>query len=456
MGETAIEPVRSVYEATLLLKQLVQEAPDLAHLTVRGEVSNISRPASGHLYFTLKDERARLRVVMFAGKARFLRFAPRDGMSVIVQGAIDIFERSGDYQLYAEAVQPDGLGALYLAYEQLKERLQTEGLFDHSRKRSLPLYPERIALVTSATGAAVRDMITTLARRYPLAQVLVVPVAVQGEDAPRQIAEGISMVSGRGLADVMIVGRGGGSFEELFAFNTEVVARAIAAAPIPVVSAVGHETDTTIADFVADVRAATPTAAAELATTDVRDIDVRLTNAEHRLSTAVANILSQGAERVARLSQSRVLSEPERMVFSLHERLDALERDLRVHLRARVDGSVRVVSGLELRLARQSPTARLGAQRARLDSLSTRQEHALRRFLDGRETRLAQATTSLELLSPLAVMKRGYAVVVASATRRAITGVNEVQPGDAVHVQLTGGWLDCQVWGVHGDDESES
>ncbi|MHB1629222.1 MAG: exodeoxyribonuclease VII large subunit [Bacilli bacterium] len=451
-----IEPVRSVYEATLLLKQLVQDSPELARLTVRGEVSNISRPASGHLYFTLKDERARLRVVMFAGKARFLRFAPRDGMSVIVQGAIDIFERSGDYQLYADAVQPDGLGALYLAYEQLKERLQAEGLFEHGRKRALPPYPGRIALVTSGTGAAVRDMITTLARRYPLARVLVVPVAVQGEEAPRQIAEGIALVSKWRLADVMIVGRGGGSFEELFAFNTEAVARAIADSAVPVVSAVGHETDTTIADFVADVRAATPTAAAELATADARDIEVRLANAEHRLQSAVAKTLIQCADRVERLSQSRVLAEPGRTIFSLHEQVDALERGLGAGLRTRVDGRVRAVSGLELRLARQSPAARLGAQQARVDALASRQSHALRRVFDGRETRLARAATSLELLSPLAVMKRGYAVVMASATRRAVTGVNGVQPGDAVYVQLRDGWLDCQVWGVHDDDEAES
>jgi len=456
MGETVIEPVRSVYETTLLLKQLVQESPELTHLTVRGEVSNVSRPASGHLYFTLKDERARLRVVMFAGKARFLRFAPRDGMSVVVQGAIDIFERSGDYQLYADAVQPDGLGALYLAYEQLKERLQAEGLFAASRKRTLPPFPQRIALVTSATGAAVRDMITTLARRYPLAHVLVVPVAVQGEEAPRQIAQGIAAVSDRRLAEIMIVGRGGGSFEELFAFNTEVVARAIAASAIPVIAAVGHETDTTIADFVADVRAATPTAAAELATTDIRDIEVRLGNAEHRLRTAVAGIVSQCTDRVERLAQSRVLSEPERLASSLHEQLDVLERDLRVGLRTRVEASARAVAGYELRLARQSPAARLGVQRTRLDALATRQQQSLRRFLDDRNTRLESVLTSLELLSPLAVMKRGYAVVVASETRRAITGIDGVQPGDAIHVQLKGGWLDCQVWGVHDDDEFES
>lgn len=437
-----------------MLKRAISQAPEFARMFVRGEISNLSRPASGHVYFTLKDDRSRLRVVMFASRARLLRFQLQDGMNVVVQGGIDIFERLGDYQLYAESAEPDGLGALYLAFEQLKERLEREGLFAATRKRALPPFPTRIALVTSRTGAAVRDMITTLSRRYPLAQLYVVPVAVQGEEAPVQIARGIELVWRYRLADVMIVGRGGGSLEELFAFNSEVVARAIAASPIPVVSAVGHETDTTIADFVADVRAATPTAAAELVAPDIRELQARVTVAEQRLRRVTLNLVAGLRDRLQRAEQSRALIDPLRYLGRLHERIDRIEPRLRLSLRELVEQRAKAVNSFELRLARHSPREQITLLRLRLDRLQERQWHAVQKSLERAERGVQQAITSLELLSPLAVMKRGYAVTYRAMQSAVITSVSQVQPGDSLHVQMIDGWLDCQVWGVYDRDES--
>ena len=449
------DAAKSVFELTRMIKELVEQSADLSGVAVRGEVSNVSRPASGHIYFTLKDDLARLRVVMFAGRARFLRFALRDGMSVIVQGNVSVFERMGDYQLYADFVEPDGLGALYLAFLQLKEKLDAQGLFDAGRKRALPPFPARVALVTSATGAAVRDMVTTLARRYPAALVRIVPVAVQGEEAPRQIARAIRLVCERRLADVMIVGRGGGSLEELFAFNTETVAMAIADADIPVVSAVGHETDTTIADFVADVRAATPTAAAELVAPDWREIDARLAGLAGRASQAVSAGLSRARLRLERLAQSRALGQQDRRVAVLHQRIDQAERSLRESLGARVRSGGQTVSSLELRLARRSPAVRVEGLALGLGTLEGRLRRAATQLIRERDAVLAHAASRLDLLNPMAVMGRGFAIAYRVPGQGIVRSVDDVQPGDAVRVQLTDGWLDCQVWGVHGSDGTD-
>ena len=443
--------VQSVYEVTQIIKHLMTSTASLQDLTVRGEISNFSRPASGHIYFTLKDDKARLRIVMFAGKARFLRFRPADGMSVIVHGALDVFERSGDYQLYADEVQPDGLGTLYLAFEQLKERLLQEGLFDPQKKRSLPLFPKTIALVTSATGAAVRDMIITLRRRYPLALVRVIPVAVQGDEAPKQIAQGIEWVCQYALADVMIVGRGGGSFEELFSFNTEVVARAISAATIPVVSAVGHETDTTIADFVADVRAATPTAAAELVSPDIEQLALHLDHLQTRLLDTMRKLMESRRVRLERVASSRTLADPMRFVSMLQERMDRLEKHLQELLRLHVNKEQRMLSSLELRLAHASPLRKVDVAQVRLDSLDDRLRRSIQSMLTQGNVSLTGAIERLELLSPLSVMKRGYAIIYDQANK-VLASTASVQPGDTVRVDVLDGWLDCQVWGVYERD----
>ncbi|MCY0903205.1 MAG: exodeoxyribonuclease VII large subunit [Firmicutes bacterium] len=450
-----MQNVRSVSEVTQLLRQHIQSNSQFTQLSVAGEVSNLSRPSSGHLYFTLKDERARLRAVMFAGKARLLRFQIRDGMRVVVSGGLDLFERSGDYQIYVDAIQPDGVGALYLAYEQLRERLAQEGLFDAERKRPIPAYPARIALVTSATGAAVRDMVTTLRRRYPLGRVLIFPVAVQGEDAPRQIAEAITRVSQGLLADVMIVGRGGGSFEELYAFSTEVVARAAAASRVPVISAVGHETDVTMIDFVSDLRAATPTAAAELASPDLRDVSSWLAHSRAALLASCQRRLVQAASRLTELQQRRALADPMRFIAIRHEWTDRFERQLRSGLAERVRTMERRLSDLQIRLLSRNPSARVQLSRNRVEEFDGRLRRATLHDVRRRVEVLDHLADQLDLLSPMAVLRRGYAVVTAESGNRVLSSVSTLKPGASVRVGLSDGWLDCQVWGVHPKTEGE-
>ncbi len=447
--------ILTVSALTAQIKNAIQGNADFQGIAVQGEISNYSQPASGHLYFTLKDDRARLRVVMFAGKARFLRFQMKDGMRVIVQGSLDVFERSGDYQLYAESVQPDGIGALYLAFEQLKEKLEAEGLFRADRKRNLPLFPMRIALVTSATGAAVRDMITTLKRRYPLGHLLVVPVAVQGEDAPRQIAEGIRLVSDGKLADVMIVGRGGGSFEELFAFNTEVVARAIAESSVPVISAVGHETDTSISDFVADVRAATPTAAAELVAPHLPDVLSHVDHLTKRMQGSLDALITMKRERLNRLQENRYFKDPTIKISQLAEEVDALEKQLGDLLYRKIQNDLRFFNQLELRLAKIPLDKRIAVNAAKTASLQNQLEKSMSNYLLLKEKSWERLVDKLSLLNPLAVMKRGYAVVFERDARTLVSSINQIQPGDTVSVEISDGWLDCQVWGVHEHRERE-
>lgn len=445
--------VLTVAELTVQIKLAVQGNSAFQNVFVRGEISNFSRPASGHLYFTLKDDKARLRVVMFAGKARFLRFQLKDGLRIVVNGSLDVFEKSGDYQLYADSIQPDGIGALYLAYEQLKAKLAAEGLFDTERKRPLPVFPKRIALVTSATGAAVRDMITTLARRYPLGKILVVPVAVQGDEAAAQIADGIILVNRFDLADVLIVGRGGGSFEELFAFNTEVVARAIAASKIPVISAVGHETDVSIADFVADVRAATPTAAAELVAPNQHELNIHLRHLVTRMNRMLVSVLQIRKERMRRLLESRVFKDPLQKINMALEQVDMLEGHLKTRLLQHIERHLRMLNQLELRLAHIPIDKQIALETAKVASYERQLQQSVAKTFQQHAQQLEHLLDKLELLSPLAVMRRGYAVVFQSDHSGVITNIDQVQPGDAVRIDLHGGWLDCQVWGVHEHQE---
>ncbi|OPG16471.1 exodeoxyribonuclease VII large subunit [Ferroacidibacillus organovorans] len=448
-----MERVLSVFELTQTVKTVLTRTPDLQNVSVRGEISNFSKPQSGHLYFTLKDALSRVKVVMFVSRTRALRVELRDGMSVVVKGSIDVFERSGEYQMYADEIVPDGVGALYIAYEQLKEKLQAEGLFEASRKHALPTFPTRIALVTSPTGAAVRDMLTTLGRRFPLTEVVIVPVAVQGAEASVQIAEGIRLISDHNLADVMIVGRGGGSFEELFAFSSELVVRAIASSRIPVISAVGHETDVTLADFVADRRAPTPTGAAELATPDGGALLHHLEQAQTRMTSTVTLHIKQAHARFERVASRQVLAEPLRAFDGFHQRVDHLERQLDGGVKGRISGAVRRLDGLELRLSKSAPFDRVAQMRRTLDHLTERHERALQRFLEAAHQRITRANAYLELLNPLGVLDRGYAVVQSrKKDEQVITSIAQVQPGDAVTLRMMDGTLDCQVWGVFDDE----
>ena len=391
--------VFQVSEVNLLIKSVLDSVPQLGNIYVRGEISNYKLYPSGHHYFTLKDPEGAIRCVMFRGQALRLRFRPENGMKVIALGRITVYPRDGAYQLYCDALSPDGAGDLYLAFEQLKDKLWREGLFDEARKKPLPRYPETIALITSPAGAAVHDMIRILRRRWPAAKVALLPVRVQGAEAPAEIAGAICYACRHRVADLIIAGRGGGSIEDLWAFNDERVARAIYDADIPVISAVGHEPDVTIADFAADVRAATPSHAAEMAVPDRAELLQRVESLERRLVQAEEKRLRLFRERLEALGAKRVLQDPMAAIQDKALRLDRAQRDL-------------------LHAARQ----RLAAPRQRLGELAA----------------------GLDAMSPLKVLGRGFAMVT-DGEGRVLRRAGDAPMGGAVTATLAEGKLLCRV-----------
>lgn len=355
----------SVFELTSFVRELLEGSALLQGVWVSGEISNFKAHSSGHYYFTLKDERASLKAVMWRSRVGFLRFRPHDGMKVLVKGNIGVYERDGAYQMYADTIEPEGLGSLYAAYEQMKARLQAEGLFEQGRKRPLPRFPGTVAVLTSPTGAAIRDILSVLKRRYPLTAVLIFPVTVQGPEAVPSIIGALEEVCQHPEVDVVVLGRGGGSIEDLWAFNDEGVARAIAVCPCPVVSAVGHETDYTIADFVADLRAPTPSAAAELVVPELEALNKRVVELRQILHRALERTLSSSRQRVDNLS---------------------------------------------MRLSSSSPERQLAAVRDRSAQLRLRLANAYTLTLTRKRAALAAHAASLDALSPLKVLARGYSV----------------------------------------------
>lgn len=390
----------TVLELTRYLKNKIESDHALANLWVKGEISNFKRAASGHLYLTLKDASSCIRVVMFRSRARRLLFDPEDGMSVRVRGYVSIFERDGQYQLYAEEMEPDGSGALFAALELLKKKLAAEGLFDPARKQKLPRYPACVGIITSPTGAAIRDMLKVLRRRWPTLRIMLAPVKVQGEAAPGELAGAIKLLNKVPGIDIIIIGRGGGSIEELWAFNTETVARSIAWSRIPVISAVGHETDFTIADLAADMRAPTPSAAAEMAVPDRREINSMLELYHRRMARCVQQQVSSYRRRVDYCARNRVLARPV------------------AHL---CDQRRQVVDLLDKQLNK----AAAESVRARANRLS---------LLAGR----------LNALSPLSTLARGYSFTTGYGNT-VINSANQVSPGDEVTVHLYRGRLFCTV-----------
>ncbi len=399
----------------LTVTQLVErlraalDTPFPAAVWVAGELSNVRRAASGHLYFTLKDDESQLAAVMFRSTAQLLPFRPADGLEVLVAARPGLYAPRGALQLYVEAMEPRGQGALRLAFEQLKARLAAEGLFAAERKRPLPRFPATVGIVTALGGAAVHDLRTVLRRRWPAARVLVRPVRVQGDGAAAEIAAAIADLNRVPGVEVLIVGRGGGSLEDLWAFNEEAVARAIADSRVPVVSAVGHEVDFTIADFVADVRAPTPTAAAALVVPDRTEVAATVARAAEALRTGLRRRLAVARERLARLE--RGLGDPRRRVRDLGLRIDDLAARARTALARRADWDRRELARLGERLGRASPAARLGHAEVRVAQARERLERALRvRVAQARGT-LGAREAALGALSPLACLARGYAIV---------------------------------------------
>ena len=391
--------VFSVTEVNQYIKSIIDGVPQLSEVLIRGELSNYKIYPSGHHYFTLKDGESAIRCVMFRGSAGKLRFRPESGMQVIAGGRVSVYPRDGAYQLYCTSLSADGIGDLYVAFEQLKDKLNREGLFDPDHKKPLPLYPRRIAIVTSPAGAAVHDMIRILRRRYPIAKVLLLPVRVQGTEAPAEIAGAIRYANRHQLADVLITGRGGGSLEDLWAFNDERVARAIYDSEIPVISAVGHEPDVAISDFVADRRASTPSNAAEIAVPDRMELLRWLDGADSRMIRGVTRQLRASRERLEGMAQKRALTDP---------------------------------------------TAVIADKGMQLDHLQHRLAAAMRAVTDRESGRFAALASALDALSPLRVLGRGYALAQ-TESGEILRSAAQTAPGERIRVRLARGQLVCDV-----------
>lgn len=396
----------TVTELNQYIKDLIDVNPPLSDIFIKGEISNFKAHTSGHFYFTLKDADSALKSVMFRSSAQKMEFMPENGMKVIAHGRISAFVRDGAYQLYADSMEQDGVGALYIAFEQLKRKLESEGLFAPERKKPLPKIPSVVGIVTSPTGAAVRDIINICRRRFPYAKLVLYPALVQGPDAPASVAQGIAYFNETRSADVLIVGRGGGSVEDLWAFNTELVARAAAASEIPLISAVGHETDFTICDFVADRRAPTPSAAAELAVPDTAELKQKFLNIISRERAVLQRTLEGYRQRLLRSSTSRVL---------------------------------------------RSPMNTIEDRRMAVLALVQRMDPAIQRELEKKRSALASASGTLSALNPMAVLTRGFCAAF-SSNGEIVKSVERIKPGDAVVIQMADGAADAVVQSVRPNE----
>src|SRR5690242_16638682 len=425
-----------------LVRDLLGDA--LPQVWIEGELSNVAKPASGHLYFTLKDSGAQVRCAMFKMKASVLRFRPVDGMQVLLRAKVGLYEPRGEFQLVAEYMEPAGEGALQREFEQLKARLDAEGLFDPARKRALPRYARRIGVVTSATGAAIRDVLSVLARRWPLADVEILPVPVQGREAPPAIVAMLRKASASARYDVLLLTRGGGSLEDLWAFNDEAVARAIHASAVPVVSAVGHEIDFSIADFVADLRAPTPSAAAELLVPDAVAVDRHLRLLSQRIATVQQRRQHTLAQRVDHLLARLNAQRPQARLARDRERLVNLHRRLLAASATGQQRRERRLEQLHSRLLAQHPRHRLALLARRLAELDPRLRRAIARMLERKRLTLGQTARALHAVSPLATLDRGYAIVF-DAHGKVLRSTTEVNDGDALRIRLADGELPARA-----------
>ncbi|MCU6600654.1 exodeoxyribonuclease VII large subunit [Peribacillus frigoritolerans] len=434
----------SVSALTKYIKRKFDADPHLQNVYIKGEISNFKQHTSGHMYFTLKDEKARLLSVMFAANNKGMKFLPENGMKVLVKGDISLYEAGGQYQLYVKSMAPDGVGDLYLAYEQLKKKLEGAGLFLAEHKKPIPQYPKSVGVITSPTGAALRDILTTIKRRYPIARIIVYPALVQGNNAAKSIAKSISMANARAESDVLIVGRGGGSIEELWAFNEEIVAESIYDSDIPVISAVGHETDFTIADFVADMRAPTPTGAAELAVPHLNEILERLMNRKNRLTRSIQEAVNFERTRLTRMERSYAFRYPHKMYEQKLEQLDkTMDRlgrtSTRYFMKKRDE-----LNQLNDILKKQHP------EQAVKNAKDELQQHAkvLRRAMEAiyrhKSQQFVHITATLSALSPLKIMERGYGLVFAE-DETLVKSTQQVSKGDKIAVSIKDGTLECEI-----------
>ena len=436
-----MEKILTVSELTAHIKVLLETSFDV--LWVTGEISNMRRPGSGHLYFTLKDADSQIRAVIFRQGARRIGFDLEEGMSVVCRGRLSVYQPRGEYQIIVDTAEPRGVGALQIAFEQLKKRLGEEGLFDQVRKRTIPFLPRRIGIVTSPSGAAVRDILNITRRRFSSIDIVIAPVRVQGVEAPPEISDAIERLNGMPRIDVIIVTRGGGSLEDLFPFNDERVARAIAASNIPVVSAVGHEIDFTIADFVADLRAPTPSAAAELVVPNRADLEERVRRLAARLLSSRRIMTTRIRERIAVLRER--VKDPRRRIEDFRIAVDEQVIRLSEVFRRTVGRRRERLMHARGLLARTTPSVRIRRDALLVDALRKDMAMNVRNGMERLRTRLRKDSAMLDSLSPLAVLRRGYSIVKTIPDGGIVTDVTSLALGDALSVKVSRGTFDAEV-----------
>ncbi len=441
MSQGLQQKVLSVTEITQSIRGILET--QFPFTAVMGEVSNLRRPYSGHLYFTLKDSGAQLKAVLFKPQQRYLKSMPEDGMEVICRGRISVYEQRGDYQLIVDYLEPKGIGSLQIAFEQLKQQLEEEGLFGQEKKQPLPLLPQNIVLITSPQGAAVHDFVTVAQKRFPDISLEIYPVRVQGDGAGAEIAQALKDVNLAQRHDIIVLCRGGGSLEDLWAFNEEKVARAISDSTIPVVSAVGHEVDFTIADFVADHRSPTPSAAAEEIIPDKAQLTNMISGLNNRLATTILYSIQDYRDQVK--VHRKILGDPTSILDHFRLTTDHLLIQLQHALKNKVHSQRYNLNDLTNRLLRQSPKQRLERNHEHLNEQTRHMAWSMQRILERKKAALEKRASLLDAVSPLAVLGRGYSITKSADTQQVIRAADQVKVGERLHVTLHQGQLDCEV-----------
>ncbi|MBQ0138952.1 MAG: exodeoxyribonuclease VII large subunit [Kurthia sp.] len=427
----------TVQALTKYIKRKFEADPYLREVYVKGELSNVKVHGTGHIFFTLKDEHAQIQAIMYASNAKALPFRPESGMKVLIRGDINLYESAGRYQLYANDMQPDGVGSLHVAYEQLKKELSEKGFFNERFKQPIVKFPNKIGVITALTGAAIQDILSTLQRHYPIAEVVVIPTLVQGKNAAPAIVSAIERANRYGNIDTLIVGRGGGSIEDLWAFNEEIVATAIFESRIPIISAVGHETDTTIADFVADLRAPTPTGAAKMAVPDKFELLQHIHSLKTRLFQQMQAQIKHERARLTRVQNAYPLAYPERLYRPFIDQLLLLDDKLRYTIEQNVKVKQQHLNQLTERLQTLSPMKDLQFEKKSLANQQYRMQNAVQQIVQQQQKRFQATLRTLEVLNPLAIMSRGYSIVYDE--QQIVTSIQQVEQGQQLKLKLSDG-----------------
>ena len=437
----------TVTALTKYIKRKFDTDSHLKNIWLRGEISNYKLHSRGHMYLTIKDDQTRVQAVMFAGNNRSLKFTPENGMNVLIKGEISVFEPFGQYQLYIQQMEPDGIGSLYLAFEQLKEKLHKQGYFEEKHKKKLPMFPKHIGIITSPTGAAVRDIITTLKRRYPIAEHTIIPVLVQGQHAAASIKSAIEIANDQAIFDVLIVGRGGGSIEELWSFNEEIVAEAIFYSTIPIVAAVGHETDITISDYVADLRAPTPTAAAEIVVPSQQELKEKLSSNNRSIIRSMRIAIETKQQHLQRLRQSYAFRYPEQLLKQKEQELDKHVERLAKTKDQHIKRKRETLANMKMRFLNQHPQRQTDQATKELNQLIKQKNNYMSQIFNQKSRQLSTVIEKLTLLNPLEIMRRGFAIPYTDAGH-IINSSKQVHIEDKITVQLSDGTVSCSVTNV--------